>query len=248
MKLSAIINYPLGLLGLKIGKKDVSLRRTLPADIAEDQQFFNVYKRIKDFTLVEPERCYALYKAVQYIIQNNLTGDFVECGVWKGGSCMLIAMTLLELNVSDRKIWLYDTFTGMTKPGLNDGLEEKGEWEEKKTGDDASNWCLASLEEVKKNLSSTSYPFEQFVFVQGKVEETIPGNIPSSVALLRLDTDWYDSTKHELQHLYPLLTKGGILLIDDYGAWQGARKATDEYFGDKVLLNRIDWTGRLLIK
>lgn len=108
--------------------------------------------------------------------------------------------------------------------------------------------CYSPIEEVKANMLQTGYPAANIVWVKGKVEETIPATIPAQIALLRLDTDWYESTRHELQHLYPLLSSKGVLLIDDYGAWQGARKATDEFFGNRVYLHRIDWTGRLLIK
>lgn len=161
---------------------------------------------------------------------------------------MLIALTLLRENTAGRQIWLYDTFEGMTKPGEMDGPAEKKEWQEKSTGNDSSNWCFASLNEVQQIVYSTGYPVNLFRFIKGKVEETIPGSMPDQIALLRLDTDWYASTKHELIHLYPSLQKGGVLIIDDYGAWEGARKATDEYFGNTVFLQRIDWTGRMLIK
>ena len=87
---------------------------------------------------------------------------------------------------------------------------------------------------------------ERIHFVEGKVEDTIPAHAPERIALLRLDTDWYESTRHELEHLYPRLSRGGVLIIDDYGHWQGARQAVDEYFGDAhaALLNRIDYTAR----
>ena len=125
---------------------------------------------------------------------------------------------------------------------------QKKEWEKLQTGEDQSNWCLALEDEVAANLRLTRYPDTQLHFVKGKVEETIPGKIPDQIALLRLDTDWYASTRHELIHLYPRLQKNGVLLLDDYGYWQGSRKATDEYFQDKVLLHRIDNTGRILLK
>ncbi len=250
-KLSKIINYPLGLLGLKLSrvKKTGSSFHTMK-DIEADQDFQEVYSKIRAFTIVEPERCYALYQAVQYIIRNGIMGDFAECGVWKGGSVMLIGHLLLKAGISDRKIYLYDSFEGMPKPGENDGDWEKAEWEKHRRDDQLNNWCLSSLEEVKVNMASTGYPAENFIFIKGKVEETIPGMLPGKLALLRLDTDWYESTKHELIHLYPLLERGGILIIDDYGAWQGAKKAVDEYFADKepVFLNRLDFTGRLVIK
>ena len=88
-------------------------------------------------------------------------------------------------------------------------------------------------------------------FVQGRVENTLPAAAPPEIALLRLDTDWYESTRHELEHLYPRLVDGGVLIVDDYGYWQGARQAVDEYFGETgeaILLNRIDDTGRIAVK
>lgn len=163
---------------------------------------------------------------------------------------MLIAYTLLQENVKDRNIWLYDTFAGMTQPGEKDGEVEKAEWLKQKLTEEKNNWCLGELDDVKNNLLITGYPVDKLNFVRGKVEDTIPRHLPGKIALLRLDTDWYESTKHELEHLYPLLQERGVLLIDDYGAWQGARKATDEYFKDKseVFLHRVDYTGRLVIK
>jgi len=198
--------------------------------------------------MVDLERSYALYQAVNYILKNKIPGDFVECGVWKGGSCMLVAYSLLQAGVSDRTIWLYDTFAGMAMPGENDGEKERKEWELHKKSGGKNDWCFASVDEVQANMKKTGYPFEKLRFVKGKVEESIPDAVPVKISLLRLDTDWYDSTKHELLHLYPLLEKGGVLIIDDYGVWQGARKATDEYFNNTVYLHRLDWSARLVIK
>jgi O-methyltransferase len=253
LKLSKIINYPLGLLGLKLVKLSSLKKLQEPGishDIEKDKEFIKLYEKIKGDTLVEIERCYALYKAVEYILKNKIEGDFVECGVWRGGSCMLIAYLLMKAGITDRKIWLYDTFTGMTKPGLNDGEAEMKEWEERKMSDEKNGWCLAAIDDVENNMRSTKYPYENIRLVKGRVEDTIPVTQPNSIALLRLDTDWYESTRHELLHLYPLLEKEGILIIDDYGAWQGAKKAVDEYFAanGQVYLNRIDYTGRLVIK
>ena len=256
MKFSDIINYPLSLLGLKIvrqsslKKLQLGYMKLRIDDIEKDADFMKLYLNIKDYTMVEIERCYALYTAVKYILKNNIPGDFVECGVWKGGSSMLIALMLKKGNILDRKIYMYDTFTGMTEPGNNDGEIEKEEWSKMQKADGSNDWCFASYEEVVTNMESTGYPTENIKLVKGKVEDTIPGIIPTTISMLRLDTDWYESTKHELTHLFPLLKKSGILIIDDYGAWQGARKAVDEHFaGNKLAyLNRIDFTGRLLVK
>jgi len=239
----------LGLLGLKIIRKS-RLELVNLSDIEQDKKFMELYKKVKDYTLVPVERCFTLYQTVKYILKNNIEGDLVECGVWKGGSSMLMAYILKDAGETKRKIYLYDTFEGMTKPGEMDGQEEKEQWEQGRVTDTLNNMCYSPIEEVKANMERTGYPAEKIIMVKGKVEDTLPGTLPSKISLLRLDTDWYESTKHELQHLYPLLIKNGVLIVDDYGAWQGARKAVDEYFKDipNVFLGRIDYTGRIVIK
>ena len=99
----------------------------------------------------------------------------------------------------------------------------------RKTGPDSSDWCRASLNEVRQNLATTQYDLNRFKLVEGKVEETIPGTLPDEIAILRLDTDWYESTKHEMIHLYPRLVSKGVLIVDDYYTWSGSKKAVDEY-------------------
>ncbi|PWT99355.1 MAG: macrocin O-methyltransferase, partial [Terriglobia bacterium] len=170
------------------------------------------------------------------------------------GSSMAMALSLMAHNERSRTIWLYDTFEGMTEPTEADRihsgasasalLQAAREYERKES---SRVIAYASLEDVKANLARTGYPLQRHI--KGPVETTIPLTVPERVALLRLDTDWYESTRHELEHLYPRLVPGGILIIDDYGWWQGARKAVDEYFaGQAVYLHRIDTTGRLLVK
>lgn len=222
--------------------------------IESDKRFKKIYERCFNYTITSKERMYALYKSVEYIIKTDVPGDFVECGVWKGGSLMLIAYTLLELNTTNKKIYLYDTFQGMTEPIdedyyiTNKNIFAKKYWEQSQKKD-YNEWCYASIDEVKNNMLYTKYPENNIVYVKGKVEETIPKIIPSKIALLRLDTDWYESTKHELNHLYPILSKNGVLIIDDYGYWAGAKRAVDEYFFDEqILLNRIDSDARIGIK
>jgi len=222
--------------------------------IDKDKRFRRIYDGCKKYTMTSKERMYSLYKSVEYIIKTGIPGDFAECGVWRGGSAMLIAFTLIELNVTNQKIYLYDTFEGMTQPteydrGVSDSKILAFDKWKKKQKKDYNKWCYASLSEVKNNMALTNYPKNNIVFVKGKVEETIPKIIPSEISLLRLDTDWYESTKHELIHLFPLLSKNGVLIIDDYGCWAGSKKAVDEYFSNGgILLNRIDSYGRIGIK
>lgn len=203
--------------------------------------------------MTSPERMFALYEAVRYVSRAGIGGDVVECGVWRGGSSMLAALTCLELS-DVRTLWLYDTFAGMTEPGAED-VKWSGESAaaelaaEDRAAGAWSTWAYATLDDVRANMAGTGYPPDRIRYVAGKVEDTIPAELPESIALLRLDTDWYESTRHELLHLWPLLAPGGVLIIDDYGHWQGARRAVDEFFADNpVLLHRIDYTGRMLVK
>lgn len=220
-----------------------------------DNDFREILVKCEPYNMSSIERMYALYQATKYTVKNNIPGDFVECGVWKGGSAMIIALTLLKMGETTRKIYLYDTFAGMAKPteedrGNNDDFPAIIEWE-KRRKENHSEWCYAPLEEVKRNMTLTGYPSKNLVFVKGKVEETIPKTKPTQISLLRLDTDWYESTKHELTHLFSLLSVGGVLIIDDYGWWAGAKKAVDEYFEKNnipIFLSRIDDTCRLAIK
>ena len=210
-------------------------------------------RSVRDYTMTSAERQWALINAVHHVCQAQVVGDIVECGVWRGGAAMAAALTLLGQGSTERRLWLFDTFEGMTAPGESDGATALGTWLRRRRTDGGSNWCRATLDEVRANLRSTGYPSEQIRFVKGRVEETLtdPTCLPEVIAVLRLDTDWYESTRVELECLYQRLAPGGVLIIDDYGYWQGARRAVDEFFaasGDKVLLNRIDTTGRIAVK
>lgn len=226
---------------------------TFPVDFSkEDIETFRV---VQPYTGTSPERVYALIQAVKYIARHNIPGDVVECGVWKGGSIMTVARTLLQVGHTKKALYLFDTFEGMTAPTDVDvdprGVKAADQFEEAKVRESSQNWCYAPLEEVKNAVYSTGYARDKFRFVRGKVEETLPKQAPEAISLLRLDTDWYESTRHELIHLFPRLSRGGVLIIDDYGDWQGARKAVDEYISEHnipILLNRIDHTGRISIK
>ncbi len=230
------------------------IKNEIPYDM--DKEFNEIFYKSRDFTLTSVERAYVLYKAIEYISKFKISGDIVECGVWKGGSIIISAMTLMKENNRSRKIYLYDTFEGMAEPtdvdrmAAND-FPAKEMWNKLKRKNDNIWMCYSSLKEVRKNVFSSGYPKKNFIFIKGKVEDTIPKTIPEKISLLRLDTDWFESTRHELVYLFPKLSKGGILIIDDYGHWKGAKKAVDEYFKDnniKILLNRIDCTGVIGVK
>ena len=195
------------------------------------------------------ETIYAAYNNVKYIVENKIPGDIVECGVWRGGITQLAALTMIHLKDTSRKIYLYDTFEGMPKPE-----DEDLDWDGNRALDTwrtitlkGEKWGFGGdINSVNQLMLSTKYPKEKIFITKGKVENTIPNVIPKKISLLRLDTDFYKSTLHELNHLFPILVLGGILVIDDYGYYLGSRKATDEYFKKnkiKMLLSRINNLG-----
>jgi len=200
-------------------------------------------------TLTGLNKLLPLVDAVRYTAEHQIPGAMVECGVWRGGSMQAVAWTLLDAGVGDRDLHLFDTFEGMSEPTEKDV--------QTRTGATAAGllamgkaMCDAGLDDVQLGMSETGYPIDRIHFHPGKVEDTIPDQAPEQIALLRLDTDWYESTKHELEHLYDRLSPGGVLIIDDFGSWDGARKATVEWLeatGEPLLLVPIG-AARLAVK
>jgi len=239
----------------RFGQRLIPIETPVAPDMASDNDFMALYAKCRPYTMTSVERMFSLCQSVRYVVANDIPGDFVECGVWKGGSSMMIALTLAQLGSGDRKLWMYDTFEGMSEPSAEDkdfsGSDAVGQLNASDKMDSNSVWCYSSLDEVKANMARTGYDPALIAFVQGKVEDSIPGSIPTDIALLRLDTDWYASTYHELIHLYPRLRQKGVLIIDDFGHWEGAKKAVVQYFEEQrmhPLLHRIDDTGRIFMK
>jgi len=242
-----IISKFLDKMGYEIIKKSDKVKPDM------DKEFQDFYAQCEPYTMTSVERMYMLYKSIEYIANNKIEGDFVECGVWKGGSSMMAALALKKFGAVQKKMYLYDTFEGMSEPTVKDisfnnekMIDSWGTFSREE-----KIFCLSPIDEVKSNLAKTGYDPHYLFYIQGKVEDTIPATMPDKISLLRLDTDWYESTKHEMLHLYPHLVNKGVLILDDYGHWKGAREAVDEYFADRKtypLLGRIDYTGRLFIK
>ena len=221
------------------------------ADLSDADR--RIVSRVDPYTMTSLERRASLLGAVDHIVRHRIAGDIVECGVWRGGSMMAVALALMARGDTSRELFLYDTFEGMSEPtdADRDPSGESARARLARTPRGEAVWAEAGLDDVQANLESTGYPREKIHFLKGKVEDTIPATLPRRIALLRLDTDWYESTRHELQHLYPLLSRHGVLIIDDYGHWQGARQAVDEYFAasdEPVFLHRVDYTARLVVK
>ncbi len=209
-----------------------------------------IVARVRPYTMTSTARVVAAIRAAEYVAKNEIPGALVECGVWRGGSMMAFALALLKLGRADRPLYLFDTFGGMSEPFAADGPGARKKWRrnQRPTHND---WCYASLADVQRNVRSTGYDENLVHFVEGRIEETVPSRAPAQIALLRLDTDWHESTRHELEHLYPRLASGGVLIIDDYERWPGCRRAVDEYIERnrlRLFLSRIDYTGRIAVK
>jgi O-methyltransferase len=218
----------------------------------EDRQIIRI---VSDRTMIGEAGLVANLDAVAYVVANEIPGAVVECGVWRGGSVMAMLLKLAALGDTKRDVFLFDTFEGMTAPTAvdvaADGKAAHSMFKAKRRADGTADWNHASLDDVQEGMFSTDYPHHLLHFIKGDVAETIPNTPINQIAILRLDTDWYESTKLELDHYFEMISTGGILIIDDYGHWEGARKAVDEYFekiGRRPLLSRVDYTRRMILK
>ena len=219
-------------------------------------EFYNICKN--ESLNVSKERFLSLYQSINYIYRNKVQGDLVECGVFMGGSAMMMCYAMNEfkkINDYKKKLWLYDTYEGMANPSIHDeNILNQNATNElkniKKKENKKDIWAYSPISYVKKNIQKTNIKDENVLFVRGLVEETLIDQKPEKISLLRLDTDFYESTKIELEKLYPLLEVGGILIIDDYGHWKGCKKAVDEYFENKqnIFFQQIDYSGIIGVK
>lgn len=240
-------------------KKPVSKSKpaayTLPDDVTDEELL--IIDRARDLTMTSVERQITLCRILDFVLANEIRGDFVECGVWRGGSSM-IAASKFKSSGSNKRLWLYDTFKGMPTPDDSVDISYTNQLASQILAGDSGNkskslvWAIGSKEEVAMNLSTTGFDMNNLELIEGQVEDTIPAmGIPEEICVLRLDTDWYSSTLHELKYLYPRVVTGGFIIIDDYGHWQGARKATDEYLKTMIptpYLHRVDYTCRVMQK
>lgn len=209
----------------------------------------------KKLSMAGRERLFATLLACRHVASNGIEGDFVECGVWRGGNSLIAADVFSRL-CKPAKVYLYDTFAGMTPPTSIDleaatGKPAKLRFDREKSAAHCG-WCFAPVEDVEGHFRDAGLLSDYVRIIKGDVLETLTNedNLPKRISVLRLDTDWYESTKKELEIFWPRLEPGGILMIDDYGHWGGARKATDEFFADRnrPFFHYIDYTGRLAVK
>jgi O-methyltransferase len=245
-----------GPVGVHSVSAPASASLSIPPDIDPDTA--RIIDAVAPYTLTSPERVFALCEAVRYLVRAGVPGAFAECGVWRGGSSLAMVHTLLSLGVTDRDLYLYDTFDHMPAPGPQD-VDYRGVAAIDNHAAVARGvptppaFDYLPYDEVRAAFAATGYPAKRLHFVVGLVEDTVPLDAPDTIALLRLDTDYYQSTVHELTHLAPRIPVGGVLLIDDYGHFLGCRQAVDEYVAQAaehnrhLFLARIDYSGRLIV-
>jgi O-methyltransferase len=212
-------------------------------------QFFDLVKLVcSPITLIGETRLTANILIINYILSKSLEGDVVEIGVWRGGSVVSMIMALKHYNNTSKHVHLYDTYEGMTETTSLD-VRWDGTHAENLIKENEEYWkCAVSLDEVKKNVSQIEYPPELIHYHKGDICKT--QFVPDKISFLRLDTDWYESTKCELEMFYPRVVSGGMIAIDDYGYWRGCRKAVDEFLADKpeIKVMEIDYTSICFVK
>lgn len=196
-----------------------------------------LFEKVYPYTMVSYKGLSNIYDLSKLIEKEKKRGAFVECGVWKGG-CTAIMAFIAERAKSNRKVWLFDSFEGLPEPTDKDGLLAK-----KFVGE-----CLALLEDVKEIFSKLKINNENIIIKKGWFQDTLPEakSKIGPIAILRLDGDWYESTKSCLDNLYDNVICEGYIVIDDYGHWEGCRKAVDEFLRKRKLnpsLIKIDYTG-----
>jgi O-methyltransferase len=204
-------------------------------------EFSGLFRRVRAHTMCSPARLRSLYEGVKYIAGKHLEGDLVECGCARGGSAALMALSLRQIG-ERRKMWLLDTFEGLPAPTADDpDFEIAGLF----TGS-----CLGQLDEVR-DLFKRLVIADGVQFVKGLFQDTLAATPIERIAMLHIDGDWYESVKVCLEALYDKVVPGGVIQLDDYGYWKGARKAVDEFLAKReidVPLERLDYSGRLLFK
>lgn len=235
---------------------DLYSKTQLPVEWTDKERELYAYVKDRKLSITYDRGLITTIDACRYVAQGDIAGDFVECGVWRGGNAILAAAMFKAYGVRKR-IYLFDTFGGMTAPTDEDRNAATGERAQSEydagVRETHNEMCYASLADVRENFEQAGLLSDDVVFVEGDVIETLARAdlLPSCIAILRLDTDWYASTKAELEALYPRVSDGGVLIVDDYGYWTGARKATDEYFaalGKRPFLQYVDFTARAGVK
>jgi hypothetical protein len=250
------IQFIMKIFGFKIVRLSEQPDFVFPLEADEEDRKLLRYVIENNLSMISVEGLWSTLSAAKYVCENQVEGDFVECGVWRGGNA-IIAAEIFRRYGSAKKVYLFDTFSGMTEPtqedqGLLDGKPAILQYLESDK-ETHNEWCHASISEVQMNFAKRGLLHSNVLFIQGDVADSLRDarNLPEVISILRLDTDWYESTKLELEALFPRVSQGGCVIVDDYGYWSGSKKATDEYFNgqkSKPLFHVTDATRRIGVK
>ncbi|MBI4122967.1 MAG: class I SAM-dependent methyltransferase [Parcubacteria group bacterium] len=198
-----------------------------------------LFLKVRPFTMVSYERLKNAYELAEDIEKRKIAGAFVECGVWKGGAAAVMA----SVAGPKRQIWLFDSFEGLPEPTLHDGARAKEYASNRTSGTLASiGKCVGPLEDVRRLFFRVlRLPGNTIHIEQGWFQETLPAarEKVGPIALLRMDADWYESTKCILENLFDNVVQGGYVIIDDYYCWEGCKKAVDEFLAKRNIRPRI---------
>lgn len=249
------VDRTLKAMGLEL-RRHAKVLLQFPVEFTDEER--RLISRIleRQLSMASPERLFSTLLACKHVVARSIPGDFVECGVWRGGNALLAASAFRQCPIR-RQLYLFDTFEGMTPPSNHDTdllTNAAAYTKHQEMQQETHNaWCYASLEDVQQVFQQSGHGDDEIVYVKGDVAQTLreERNLPERISVLRLDTDWYESTLAELEVLYPRLVTGGVLIVDDYGHWAGAKKAVDEYFmrvGKRPLMQYVDYTGRMCVK
>ena len=212
-------------------------------ELNEQEEKFCLEVYNTSLTLTSLESLKLLAICCKYVKKAGVVGDFVETGIWRGGSSIVAKYVI----GNSKAFFLYDTFDGMTEPSefdyrISEGSAEKTKqkWNYLQT-DSGNKWVAASLKEVENNFKRFNLLDSTVKLIKGDVRLTLESseNLPKVISILRIDTDFYDSTLVSLRKLWPLLSSGGVLILDDYAHWDGARRAVDEFFIESGLLTLL---------
>ena len=249
-KLKKIFKYFFNIFGFEIKRKNSWLDRHKDTVVELNYNTKKILKKSEKYLNASVPNGFAIIQSLQHVKKNKIKGDIVETGVFHGGGLMLISHTLNYLKLK-KKIWGYDTFAGVPKINIKkDRYLGKGKIKQINEEENENRKFYPSIEDVKNNLKKNGF-VKLPKLIKGDTKKTLKKekNLPKKISLLRLDTDFYESTLSELKILYPRLSKNGVLMIDDYGHHAGCKKAVDEYFKNKnIWLHRVDYTARLMIK
>ena len=216
---------------------NLNINKSFPND------FIEYFVKCKNYTMLSRERLYDLYQSIIYTQKSGVIGDIVEIGCWAGGALAMSALTLSGLRQDKIKIWGYDTFNGHNKPSQDEydvwGKNQADVFSEL----NGKDWAKVDIDTVKNNLKEIGIDSKSYKLIEGKIEETSNKYFPDNISILRIDVDWYEPTIISLNKFYPLISRYGILIIDDYGHHSGSKKAVDQYFSNKnIKFFHIDYS------